>query len=82
MKLCDKRNMVQLLEVLPYDEPFTARLALDMLVEYKIQNKQSIKYVPHVNRLSSLLSMNEHLRVYKTNDPKMWIRRENELKSI
>lgn len=60
MKQMDKRNLKILLGLIPEGEIVTARQALDLLVEYKINNGGNMNYIPTASRLSTVLRTSQH----------------------
>jgi hypothetical protein len=55
MKKMDERNLKIILGLVTKGETVTARQALDMLIDYKLQRGDSMMYVPNVNRMCSVL---------------------------
>jgi len=55
MKEMDKRNINILQEIVKKGEIVTARQALDMLVEYQINRRGKMNYIPNVNRMNYIL---------------------------
>ena len=55
MKKMDERNLKILLGIIPRGEIVTARQALDMLIDFKLERGDSMMYVPNVNRMNSVL---------------------------
>jgi|TARA_A200000159_G_C7333569_1_gene344071 hypothetical protein len=67
MKKMDERNLRLLNEATVIGEYFSARQALEKLMNILITKKQSTKYVPHANRLSHILRLSNHYKVHEKN---------------
>ena len=67
MKKMDERNLRLLNEETTIGEHFSARQALEKLMNILITKKQSTKYVPHANRLSYILRASHNYRVHEKN---------------
>ena len=65
MKKMDERNLRLLDEATEVGDYFSARQALEKLMNHLIIKGQSTKYVPHVNRLSYILRQSSHYKVYE-----------------
>ena len=65
MKKMDERNLRLLNKATTVGEHFSARQALEKLMNCLITNGQSTKYVPHVNRLSYILRLSNHYKVHE-----------------
>jgi len=65
MKKMDERNLRLLNEATTVGEHFSARQALEKLMNILITKKQSTKYVPHTNRLSYILRASHNYRVHE-----------------
>ncbi len=76
MKEMDKRNIRILHEVVSTGEVITARQAVDRLVEYQLQRRGSMNYIPNINRMSYILKQASGFAVSpkKTTKPMSFVR--------